>query len=88
MPIQNTLATTLCSLHIPTRPIILTNVCSAVLARVIAVLKGTQALATASYAIATAVGFADREMTLETHLAATQAIAPVAKEYSLPLTID
>jgi hypothetical protein len=41
-----------------------------------------------SYTIATAVGFVDREMTLETNLPATQAIAPVAKEYSLSLTIN
>src|SRR5271169_2721476 len=88
MSAQNTLATTLRSLHIPGRPIILTNVYDAVSARAIAAIKGTQALATASYAVAAAAGLADKEMTLETNLAAVRAIAPVAKEYGLPLTID
>jgi 2-methylisocitrate lyase-like PEP mutase family enzyme len=88
MSTQSTLATTLRSLHIPGRPIILTNVYDAATARAIATLKGTQALATASYAVAAAAGFTDNEMTLETNLAAVRAIAPVANEYSLPLTID
>jgi 2-methylisocitrate lyase-like PEP mutase family enzyme len=88
MSTQNTLATTLRSLHIPGKPIIITNVYDVVSARAIAALKGTQALATASYAVAAAAGVSDNEMTLETNLAAVRAIAPVAKEYNLPLTID
>jgi 2-methylisocitrate lyase-like PEP mutase family enzyme len=88
MSTQSTLATTLRSLHVPGRPIILTNVYDAPSARAIAALKGTQALATASYAVAAAAGFADNELTLETNLAAVRAIAAVAKEYSLPLTVD
>jgi 2-methylisocitrate lyase-like PEP mutase family enzyme len=88
MSTQSTLATTLRSLHTPGTPIILTNVYDAASARAIAALKGTQALATASYAVAAAAGFADKELTLETNLAAVRAIAPVAKEHSLPLTVD
>jgi len=88
MSTQSTLATTLRSFHIPGRPIILTNVYDAATARAIAALKGTQVLATASYAVAAAAGFTDNEMTLETNLAAVRAIAPVANEYRLPLTID
>jgi 2-methylisocitrate lyase-like PEP mutase family enzyme len=49
---------------------------------------GTQALAIASYTVAAAAGYADNEMTLETNLTAVPAIAPVAGEYSLPLTVD
>jgi 2-methylisocitrate lyase-like PEP mutase family enzyme len=88
MSTQSTLATTLRSLHIPGRPLILTNVYDAVSARAIAALKGTQALATASYAVAAAAGFADNELSFEANLAAVRAIALVAKEYSLPLTVD
>jgi 2-methylisocitrate lyase-like PEP mutase family enzyme len=88
MPAQNTLATTLRGLHIPGKPIILTNVYDAVSARAVAPLPGTQALATASFAVAAAAGLPDDDLTLETNLAAVRSIAPVAKEYNLPLTID
>jgi 2-methylisocitrate lyase-like PEP mutase family enzyme len=88
MSTQSILATTLRRLHIPGRPIILTNVYDAASARVIAGLKGTQALATASYAVAAAAGFADKDLTLEANLSAVRAITTVAKEYSLPLTVD
>jgi 2-methylisocitrate lyase-like PEP mutase family enzyme len=88
MSTQSILATTLRRLHIPGRPIILTNVYDAASARAIAGLKGTQALATASYAVAAAAGFADKDLTLEANLAAIRAITAVAKEYNLPLTVD
>lgn len=88
MAAQITLATTLRNLHIPGKPILLTNVYDAVSARTVAALPGTQALATASYAVAAAAGVSDNDMTLETNIAAVRAIALVAKEYGLPLTAD
>lgn len=88
MTSQNTLAKTLRGLHIPGKPIILTNIYDAVSARAVAPLPGTQALATASFAVAAAAGHSDDDLTLEANLAAVRAIAPVAEEYKLPLTID
>jgi 2-methylisocitrate lyase-like PEP mutase family enzyme len=88
MPAQSTLATTLRHFHIPGKPILLTNVYDAVSARAVAALPSTQALATASYAVAAAAGFKDDDMTLETNLTAVRAVLGVAKEYGLPLTVD
>lgn len=83
-----TLAKTLRQLHVPGKPLILTNIYDAASARAVATLAGTQALATTSFAVAAAAGTSDDRMTLETNLAAVQSIAPVAKEYGLPLTVD
>lgn len=88
MPAQSALATTFRNLHIPGKPLLLTNIYDAVSARAVAALPGTQALATASYAVSGAAGVSDDDMTLETNMAAVLAIAPVAKEFGLPLTID
>lgn len=88
MPAQSTLATTLRHLHIPGKSILLTNIYDATSARAVAALPATEALATASYAVANAAGFKDDDMTLETNLAAVRAVSGVAKEYGLPLTID
>jgi 2-methylisocitrate lyase-like PEP mutase family enzyme len=54
----------------------------------VAALPGTQALATASYAVAASAGISDDDMALETNLAAVQGISKVAKEYGLPLSVD
>jgi 2-methylisocitrate lyase-like PEP mutase family enzyme len=83
-----TLTKTLRQLHIPGKPLLLTNIYDAASARAVAPLAGTQALATASFAVAAAAGTSDDCLTLETNLAAVQSIAPVAKEYGLPLTVD
>ncbi|KUJ07700.1 Phosphoenolpyruvate/pyruvate domain-containing protein [Mollisia scopiformis] len=88
MSSQNARATYLRQLHIPGKPILLTNIYDAMSARAIAALPGTKALATASYAIAGAAGVTDDGMTLETNLAAVHGISGVAKEYGLPLTVD
>jgi len=88
MPSQSTLATSLRQLHIPGKPIILTNVYDAVSARAVAALPATQALATASYAVAASAGISDDDMTLETNLAAIRGVSTVAKEFGLPLTVD
>jgi hypothetical protein len=45
----------------------------AVSARAVAALSGTQALATASFAVAAATGASDNDMTLETNMAALRA---------------
>ena len=82
------LAKTLRQLHIPGKPLILTNIYDAASARAVAQLPGTQAIATASYAVAAAAGSSDDGMTLETNLAAVRSIAPIAKEFGLPLTVD
>lgn len=82
------LAKTLRQLHIPGKPLILTNIYDAASARAVAKLQGTQAIATASYAVAAAAGSSDKGMSLETNLASVRSIAPVAKEYGLPLTVD
>ena len=82
------LARTLRQLHIPGKPLILTNIYDAASARAVAQIPGSQALATASFAVAAAAGSSDDGMTLETNLAAVRAIAPVAKEFGLPLTVD
>lgn len=88
MPAQNTLATTLRRLHIPRKPLLLTNVYDALSARAVAALPATRALATASYAVAASAGVSDDDLTLEMNLAATRGISKVAKEYGLPLTVD
>ena len=75
-------------LHVLNKPLILTNVYDAASARAVAQLPGTRALATASYAVAAAAASTDNGMSLETNLAAVRSIAPVAKEYGLPLTVD
>ena len=88
MAAQNALATTLRQLHVPGKPLLLTNVYDAVSAKAVAALPGTRALATASYAVAPAAGVTDDAMTLETNLNAVRSISPVAKEYGLPLSVD
>ena len=82
------LATAFRALHVPGKPIIVTNCYDAISAKTIADIPSTRALATASYAIAAAAGSTDDDMTLETNLAAVSGIAKVAKERGLPLTVD
>lgn len=88
MSAQNTVAKAFRSLHIPGKPIILTNVYDAPSGNVVASLPKVKALATASYAVAAAAGIDDDDMTLETNLAAVRAIAPIARKYRIPLTVD
>lgn len=78
MSAQNMLAQAFRALHVPSNPIVLTNIYEAVTARAIVGLPCMKALATASYAVAAAAGVADDDMTLETNLAAVRAIAPMA----------
>jgi 2-methylisocitrate lyase-like PEP mutase family enzyme len=88
MATQAALATTFRSLHIPTKPIILTNIYDAPSATAIASLPQTVALATASYAVAASSGLPDDALTLSANLAAVRAIAAIAQKHNLPLTVD
>ncbi|KAK8045707.1 PEP phosphonomutase-like protein [Apiospora saccharicola] len=70
------------------RPLILTNVYDRLSAQAVAELPQTEALATASYAIAQAAGLQDEALDFETNLAAVRGIAAVARQYDKPLTVD
>ncbi|KAF2188088.1 carboxyphosphonoenolpyruvate phosphonomutase-like protein [Zopfia rhizophila CBS 207.26] len=85
---QNTFAHTLKSLHKPGNPLLLTNVWDAITARAVAQLPATQAIATASFAIAAAAGLEDHDLSLEVNLSAIRAIALIAKSLLKPLTVD
>jgi 2-methylisocitrate lyase-like PEP mutase family enzyme len=82
------LATAFRALHVSGKPIVVTNCYDAISAKTIAEIPSTRALATASFAIATAAGTSDDDMTLDINLAAVSGIAKVAKECGLPLTVD
>jgi 2-methylisocitrate lyase-like PEP mutase family enzyme len=69
-------------------PLILTNVYDILSARSVAKLSVSEALATASYAVAEAAGIADNDLTLKDNLSAVKGIAAVAKEFGKPLTVD
>ncbi|KAK8860071.1 Phosphoenolpyruvate/pyruvate domain-containing protein [Apiospora arundinis] len=69
-------------------PLVLTNVYDRLSAQIVAELPKTEALATASYAIAQAAGLSDEDLDFETNMAAVKAISPVAKQYGKPLTVD
>jgi len=88
MATQKALATAFRNLHIPGKPLVLTNVYDAVTARAIATLPQTKALATSSAAVATVAGMTDDDLTFEVNLRAVKAIASVAKEFNLPVTVD
>lgn len=85
---QNDRARYFRALHKPGNPLILTNVWDAITASSIASLPQTRALATASFAVAAAAGLSDNDLTLEVNMRAVSAIAQVAKQHDLPLTVD
>lgn len=70
------------------KPLVLTNVYDILSARSIAELPVSEALATASYAVAEAAGITDNDLTLKDNLAAIKGIAAVSKEFNKPLTVD
>ncbi|KIX93539.1 uncharacterized protein Z520_10717 [Fonsecaea multimorphosa CBS 102226] len=89
----NQLARQLKSLHIPGQPLILTNVYDACTASVVAILPSTKAVATASFAIASAAGIEDEDtMSLSDNLAGVRRVATglrnAGKADTLPLTAD
>jgi 2-methylisocitrate lyase-like PEP mutase family enzyme len=81
-------AAKLASLHIPGRPLVLTNVWDAATAKIAAAHPACAALATASFAVAASAGVEDDDLTLEQNLAAVDGIAAVARNYGQPLTVD
>lgn len=81
-------ATAFKALHRPSHPLILANIYDATSAAIIAALPGTVALATASYAVALALGTTDEQLTLEAYLAALHPIADVARRFNKPLSVD
>ncbi|KAH8911979.1 Phosphoenolpyruvate/pyruvate domain-containing protein [Coniochaeta sp. PMI_546] len=85
---QNALAQSFKALHKPHSPIILANVYDGASARVVASLPAAKAVATASYAVAAAVGVKDNDLTLEANLRATRNIASAMREFNKPLTVD
>lgn len=84
---QEHLARRLRSLH-GTPPLLLINVWDASLAKAVAALPDTQALASASFCIAEASGVPDAELDFATNLRAITAIGAVAQEHDLPFTAD
>ncbi|KAF2451347.1 Phosphoenolpyruvate/pyruvate domain-containing protein [Karstenula rhodostoma CBS 690.94] len=88
MTSQSTLATTFKALHKPGDPLILANVWDAISARAVAALPETTALATASYAIASAAGIDDPALTLSLNLHGAASVAAVARAFDKPLTVD
>ena len=78
---QNAFPKVFRALHVPGRPTVFTNVYDAVTAPAVLDLPSVKAIATASYAVATAARFKDDDMALETNHVVTRALASVAKKF-------
>ncbi|PGH14095.1 hypothetical protein AJ80_06100 [Polytolypa hystricis UAMH7299] len=76
------------SLHIPSSPIVFSNVWDATTAQYVASHPTSTALATASFAIASVHGVADDALDLPTNLSAISRIIPIALKHNKPITID
>jgi 2-methylisocitrate lyase-like PEP mutase family enzyme len=85
---QNILAKGFKARHQPGSPLVLVNVYDAPSANAVASLPTAKAIATASYAVASAAGVGDDDLTHETNLAAANAIASAVKKYQKPVSID
>ncbi|KAK1833690.1 2-methylisocitrate lyase [Podospora conica] len=81
-------ATAFKALHRPSHPLLLANIYDAASANIVAALPGTVALATASYAVAAALGTTDEQLPLDAYLAALRPIADVARRFNKPLSVD
>jgi 2-methylisocitrate lyase-like PEP mutase family enzyme len=84
----NSLAKAFKALHVPGRPLLLTNVHDANSARFIASLAECKAIATASFSVAKTNGTEDAKLDLDTQLKAVHDIAEVAQAFKKPLTVD
>ncbi|KAL2865637.1 isocitrate lyase/PEP mutase family protein [Aspergillus lucknowensis] len=84
----NTVAQTFKALHKPGNPVILANVYDGISARTVASLPSSQAIATASHAVAASVGLDDDDLTLGENLRATRIIASAIVPFNKPLTVD
>jgi 2-methylisocitrate lyase-like PEP mutase family enzyme len=89
-PSPNSLALQLRSLHVPGRPLLLTNVYDGATARVALSNPSTTALATASFAIAETQGTTDAALTFPENLAGIRAVARVLRHErpDIPLSAD
>jgi len=83
----NTLARQLRKLHQSGNPVILTNVYDGITANALLTIPGATAAATSSFAIASALGIADDDLTLEQNLATLKIISHVLNG-RLPLSAD
>lgn len=89
----NRLAQELKQLHNPSSPITFANIwdvasLNALLSLNTADSKPVKGIATASWAIAEALGIRDEQLTLEENMAAVARIAPVAVAAGIPLSVD
>jgi 2-methylisocitrate lyase-like PEP mutase family enzyme len=85
---QRALAAAFKKLHKPGNPLVVVNVWDAWSAHAAATVPGVKALATTSYAVAATYGLKDNNMAYEQNMAAVARVASMAKEHSLPLTVD
>lgn len=76
------------ALHQPGNPVILANVWDVSSARTVGSLPSAKALATASFAVASANNTSDDALTLEINLSVAKEVGKVAAELDKPLTID
>lgn len=76
------------SLHRPGKPLVLANVYDASIAEIVASNPSSEAIATASFAIAAVHGLEDDALDLETNLAVLRRVAPIAAKYNKPVTVD
>jgi 2-methylisocitrate lyase-like PEP mutase family enzyme len=93
VPIDNSYAQILKSLHQPSHPLILSNVhdipsTTTVLSLNTSISTPVKALATASYAIAGTQGLRDEELSLSRNLSAVSRISPLARAAGIPLSAD
>ncbi|KAK3724105.1 hypothetical protein LTR37_001227 [Vermiconidia calcicola] len=72
----------------PGQPLVLTNVWDAASANLVVAHPFTQAVATASYAVAAARGVSDSDLTLEDNLRGIRNVSAVVAKTDLPLTAD
>lgn len=75
-------------MHRPGQPIVFANVYDPPTAEFVASNPASEALATASFAVAAVNGLEDDDMNLETNLATLRRIVPIALKYDKPITAD
>lgn len=92
---NNTLASTLKSLHVPSKPLVLANIWDIPSLNALLSLnsaagpdKPVRAVATASWAVAASLGIEDEELTLDQNLDAIRRLAPLVARASLPFSVD
>lgn len=76
------------SLHRPGKPLVLANIYDASTAEIVASNPSSEAVATASFAIAAVHGLDDDDLDLETNLTVLRRVAPIAAKHNKPITVD